>query len=54
MFSAITVTKNFMLLIFGTSTLTKPWLFGLRKDEIGTAYQATESTKENAKFGVLD
>lgn len=54
MFTAITVTKNFMLLVFGTSTLTKPWLFGLRKDEIGTAYQATESTKENAKFGVLD
>ena len=54
MFTAITVTKNFMLLMFGTSTLTKPELFGLRKDEIGTAYQATESKKENAKFGVLD
>lgn len=54
MFSAITVTKNFMLLIFGTKTLTKPWLFGLRQDEIGSAYQATESKKENAKFGVLD
>ena len=54
MFSAITVTKNFMLLIFGTSTLTKPWLFGLSQNEIGTAYQATESKKENAKFGVLD
>ena len=54
MFTAITVTKNFMLLIFGTKTLTNPWLFGLRKDEIGTAYQATESKKENAKFGVLD
>lgn len=54
MFSAITVTKNFMLLIFGTKTLTKPWIFGLRQDEIGTAYQATESKKENAKFGVLD
>jgi len=54
MFTAITVTKNFMLLIFGTKTLNHPWLFGLRKDEIGTAYQASESTKENAKFGVLD
>ena len=54
MFTAITVTKNFMLLIFGTKTLTHPWLFGLRNDEIGTAYQATESKKENAKFGVLD
>ena len=54
MFSAITVTKNFMLLIFGTKTLTKPWLFGLKQEEIGTAYQATESKKENAKFGVLD
>ena len=54
MFSAITVTKNFMLLIFGTKTLTKPWLFGLKQEDIGTAYQATESKKENAKFGVLD
>lgn len=54
MFSAITVTKNFMLLIFGTKTLTKPWLFGLKQSEIGAAYQATESKKENAKFGVLD
>jgi len=54
MFSAITVTKNFLLLIFGTKTLTNPWIFGLKKGEIGTAYQATESKKENAKFGVLD
>ncbi len=54
MFTAITVTKNFMLLIFGTKTLTHPELFGLRKSEIGQGYQVTESKKENAKFGIID
>lgn len=54
MFSAITVTKNFMLLIFGTKSLTNPALFGLRADEIGQGYQVTETKKENAKFGIID
>ena len=54
MFSAITVTKNFMHLIFGTGELKYPFLFGLRKDEIGTAYKASETKREKAKFGVLD
>ncbi len=54
MFSAITITKNFMLLMFGTKSLTNPALFGLRKDEIGQGYQVTESKKENAKFGIID
>lgn len=54
MFTAITVTKNFMLLIFGTKTLTNPALFGLRTSEIGQGYQVTESKKENAKFGIID
>ena len=54
MFSAITVTKNFMLLIFGTKSLTNPALFGLRTDEIGQGYQVTETKKENAKFGIID
>ena len=54
MFSAITITKNFMHLIFGTGELKYPALFGLRKDEIGTAYSATETKREKAKFGVLD
>ena len=43
MFSAITVTKNFMHLIFGTGELKHPALFGLRKDEIGQSYEATET-----------
>ena len=54
MFSAITFTKNFMHLIFGTGELKYPALFGLRKEEIGTAYSATETKREKAKFGVLD
>ncbi|MBR1943313.1 protein translocase subunit SecD [bacterium] len=54
MFSAITVTKNFMHLIFGTGELKYPALFGLKRDEIGTAYKASETKREKAKFGVLD
>ena len=54
MFTAITVTKNFMHLIFGTGELKHPGLFGLRKDEIGAAYQAAETQREKARFGILD
>ena len=54
MFSAITITKNFMHLVFGTGELKHPELFGLRADEIQNAYSAVETKKEKAKFGVLD
>ena len=54
MFSAITVTKNFMHLIFGTGELKHPALFGLRKDEIGQSYEAVETKREKARFGILD
>ena len=54
MFSAITITKNFMHLIFGTGELKYPQLFGLKKEEIGKAYEAKETKREKAKFGVLD
>lgn len=54
MFSAITITKNFMHLIFGTGELKYPQMFGLKKEEIGTAYEAKETKREKAKFGVLD
>lgn len=54
MFSAITVTKNFMHLTFGTSELKYPQLFGLKKEEIENAYVAVETKREKAKFGVLD
>ncbi len=54
MFSAITITKNFMHLVFGTGDLKYPQMFGLRKDEIDTAYTATETKREKARFGILD
>ncbi len=54
MFSAITITKNFMHLIFGTGELKYPALFGLSKDEIGKSYEATETKREKARFGILD
>ena len=54
MFSAITVTKNFMHLIFGSKELKYPELFGLKKEDITNAYVATETKREKAKFGVLD
>jgi len=54
MFSAITITKNFMHLVFGTGTLTRPQLFGLSSKEIGTAHKVVETKRENAKFGILD
>lgn len=54
MFTAITVTKNFMHLIFGTGELKHPGMFGLKKEEIGVGFQATETKREKARFGVLD
>ena len=54
MFSAITITKNFMHLIFGTGELKYPALFGLKKDEIGKSYEAVETKREKARFGILD
>ena len=54
MFSAITITKNFMHLIFGTGNLKNPALFGLRPDEIGEGFKAVETKREKAKFGILD
>ncbi len=54
MFSAITVTKNFMHLLFGTGNLKHPEWFGLKAEEINSAYVADETKRENAKFGILD
>ena len=54
MFTAITVTKNFMHLLFGTGQLKHPSWFGLKESDIGQAYQATETKREKARFGVLD
>lgn len=54
MFSAITITKNFMHLIFGTGELKHPGCFGLKESDIGKSYEATETKRENARFGILD
>lgn len=54
MFSAITITKNFMHLTFGTGQLKHPALFGLKESDIDQAYEVSETQRENAKFGVLD
>ena len=54
MFSAITVTKNFMHLAFGSSELKYPELFGLKKEDIQNSFKAVETKREKAKFGVLD
>ena len=54
MFSAITITKNFMHLIFGTGNLKNPALFGLRADEIGEGFKVVETKREKAKFGILE
>ena len=54
MFTAITVTRNFMHLIFGTGDLKHPEWFGIKKSDIGDAYKAVETKREKAKFGILD
>lgn len=54
MFTAITVTKNFMHLMFGAGQLKHPGWFGLRQSDIGKAYEAKETKKEKAKFGIID
>ncbi len=54
MFTAITVTKNFMHLLFGAGQLTHPKWFGINPDEINKAYDVEETKREKAKFGVLD
>ena len=54
MFTAITVTRTFMHIVFGTGELKYPALFGLSKAEIGKGYEATETKREKARFGILD
>lgn len=54
MFTAVTVTKNFMHLIFGTGELKYPALFGLKKDDMGKGFEVTETKREKARFGILD
>lgn len=54
MITAITVTRNFMHIVFGTGDLKYPALFGLSKDEIGKGFDVQETKREKARFGILD
>jgi len=54
MFTAITVTKNFMHLVFGAGELTHPGWFGLKKEEIGKAVSFAETDPRKAKLGVIE
>ncbi len=54
MFTAITVTKNFMHLMFGTGQLKHPEWFGLKKDQIAKGFNAKDTSPRKAKLGVLD
>jgi preprotein translocase subunit SecD len=51
MFTAITVTKNFMHLFFDKFKLDKPALFGLDPSEIKTEFKAENTTANKAKYG---
>ncbi|HSA07162.1 MAG TPA: protein translocase subunit SecD [Candidatus Gastranaerophilales bacterium] len=54
MFTAITVTRNFMRLFFGYSDTLNPAWFGLKPEEIGKAYKFDETNPRKAKLGVID
>src|SRR5574344_53492 len=54
MFTAITVTKNFMHLFFGSGELHHPEFFGIKKEDVQNGFQATDTKREKARFGVLD
>jgi len=53
MFTAITVTKNFMILFFGYGELVPGW-FGLKDEEIGKAYTVQDTNPRKAKLGVIE
>lgn len=54
MFTAITVTKNFMHLIFGSGKLVHPEWFGIKKEDIGKSFNPQETTAGKAKLGIID
>lgn len=54
MFTAITVTRTFMHLFFGTGQLKHPAWFGLKPEQITEAYQAANTDPGKAKLGILD
>ncbi|MEI7473627.1 MAG: protein translocase subunit SecD [bacterium] len=54
MFTAITVTKTFMHLIFGSGQLKHPGWFGLNADQISKSTSFQDTNPRKAKFGVID
>ncbi len=54
MFSAITVTKNFMHYFFDAWDLKNPEWFGIKAEEIKKEAKPEETTARKAKYGILD
>lgn len=54
MFTAITVTRTFMHLFFGSGQLQHPEWFGLKQEEIGKVFEVQDTDPRKAKLGVLD
>lgn len=54
MFSAITVTKNFMHYFFDAWDLKNPGWFGIRAEDIKKEVKPEETTARKAKYGILD
>ncbi|MDD3014609.1 MAG: protein translocase subunit SecD [Candidatus Gastranaerophilales bacterium] len=54
MFTAITVTKTFMHLIFGSGQLKHPGWFGLKKEQISSYTGVEDTSPRKARLGVLD
>jgi preprotein translocase subunit SecD len=54
MFTAITVTKTFMHLFFGSGQLKHPGWFGLKQDQIAKSSGFEDTNPRKARLGVLD
>jgi len=54
MFTAITVTKTFMHVVFGSGKLMHPEWFGIRKDQISNAVNVEDTNPRKARLGVID
>jgi len=54
MFTAITVTRTFMHLLFGTGQLKYPEWFGLKKEDISKTAEVENTNPRKARLGILD
>lgn len=54
MFTAITVTRTFMHLLFGAGQLKHPGWFGLKKEQISEVSTVEDTSPRRAKLGILD